>query len=82
MARDQWVNLRLTVQYHPAKQGSRACVHYRLMAKPPSEPWTELATVAMGRDDVDGVPWPPSRDDALALMTEVLMGIRWDEPPF
>lgn len=75
---DAYVNLRLSVQFHRGRGRGEDCVHYRLMAKPPGEAWTELSTVALGRERVTELQWPPSRDDALAIMNEVLLGLRWE----
>lgn len=83
MAQENWAHLRLSVHLIPRSGArDRATVDWRLSAKPPGGDWTTRDTVALGSDRVDGISWPPSRDDMLALMTEVLMGIRWEEPPF
>lgn len=84
MARNNWANIRLSVSVHPntSKGQGALCADWRLYAKAPNENWTEGSTVAMGSEDVAGVQWPLTRDDALAIMTEVLMGVRWEEPPF
>ena len=83
MAQENWAHLRLSVAFSPRRGSSgKGTVDWRLSAKPPGADWTARDTVAHGSDAVDGVPWPPSRDDMLAMMTEVLMGIRWAEPPF
>lgn len=84
MSANNWAHVRLSVSLHPnSRKGEGAlCVDWRLHAKAPSEQWTERAVVAHGSDHVVGVPWPPSRDDVLAAMVEVLMGVRWSEPPF
>lgn len=84
MAKNEWADVRLTCAIHPNRFAgpNSLCVDWRLTAKAPGEQWTERSTVAMGSEPVAGVPWPVSRDDALAVMTEVLMGVRWEEPPF
>jgi hypothetical protein len=83
---EHWANLRLSISYIPARGTRRGHVDWRLSAKPPNRTWDERFTVAFGSELVDGVGWPPSREDMLAMMTEVLMGIRWesadDSPPF
>lgn len=83
MVQENWAHLRLSVHFTPARGARRGgTVDWRLHAKPPGGEWSTRDVVAHGSERVDGVPWPPSRDDMLALMTEVLMGIRWTEPPF
>lgn len=87
MAQENWAHLRLSVAFIPRRgAGHQGTVDWRLSAKAPGGDWTERDTVAFGSDSVHGVPWPPSRDDMLAMMTEVLMGIRWTpgegDPPF
>lgn len=84
MATENWAHLRLTVQLVPTGGfgSTRARLYWRLSAKPPGGDWTQRDDVALGQEIVEGVPWPPSRDDMLAAMTEVLMGVRWSEPPF
>lgn len=87
MAEENWAHIRLSVTLHPSRMGALdASLHWRLEAKPPSGDWTMRHTVAFGAERVEGLGWPPSRDDMLAAMTEVLMGIRWTaegaEPPF
>lgn len=84
MVQENWANLRLTVQLVPTGGfgSQRARLYWRLSAKAPSEAWDRRSDVALGQEIVEGVPWPPSRDDMLAAMTEVLMGVRWTEPPF
>lgn len=83
MSQENWAHLRLSVAYVP-RRGVRGQGHvdWRLSAKAPGDEWSLRDTVAFGSEPVDGVGWPPSRDDMLALMTEVLMGVRWEEPPF
>lgn len=83
MATENWANVRLSISYVPASRSHlKGHVNWRLSAKAPGDGWDKRADVAFGTDLVDGVGWPPSRDDMLAMMTEVLMGIRWEEPPF
>lgn len=83
MSQENWANVRLTVTYIPRQgPGRRGTCDWRLSAKAPGGDWTMRDTVAFGSEAVDGIGWPPSRDDMLALATEVLMGVRWDEPPF
>lgn len=83
MASENWANLRLSISYVPARGwAGKGHVDWRLSAKPPGQGWDTRSDVAFGSEPVGGIGWPPSRDDMLALMTEVLMGIRWDEPPF
>lgn len=78
MAADNWAHVQLGVSIHPSHRGDRVlCVDWRLSAKAPSEQWTTRSTVAHGSERVQGVAWPLSRDDALACMVEVLMGVRW-----
>lgn len=84
MSANNWAHLRISASIHPStRQGAGTlCVDWRFEAKPPGEQWTARATEAFGSERVQGVPWPPSRDDALAILTEVLMGVRWgDEQP-
>lgn len=83
MVQENWAHLRLSVCFSPRRVGSdQGSVDWRLSAKPPGRGWSERDTVAFGSERVDGIAWPPSRDDMLALMAEVLMGVRWTEPPF
>lgn len=83
MAEENWANVRLSVTYVPDRGAPmRGRCEWRLSAKPPHGDWTMRDTVAFGAEKVDGVAWPPSRDEMLALVTEVLMGLRWEEPPF
>ena len=76
-AHTQFAHVRLGVQYHPNHRTGRHCLHYRLEAKAPGEEWSTRSTVVHGTEHLDGASWPPSRDDMLAMMVEVLMGIRW-----
>lgn len=80
MAGTGWAHVQLGVSVHPDRsRPGQLCVDWRLSAKAPSEQWSVRSTVAHGSERVDGCAWPPSRDDVLACMTEVLMGIRWTE---
>lgn len=81
MTTENWANIRLSVSYVPDRQvAGRGRCEWRLSAKPPGADWTLRDTVAFGAERVDGVAWPPSRDDMLAMATEVLLGVRWVEP--
>lgn len=84
MAGNNWADVRLSASIHPNSfgGGQSLCVDWRLSSKAPGATWDERATVAFGSEAVAGIPWPPSREDALAVLTEVLMGIRWEAPPF
>lgn len=76
---DQWAHARLSVSVHPTKRRQGAvCVDWRLEAKAPGDQWSLKHTVGFGSVlMLSG--WPPSRDDVQYMMTELLMGMRWDE---
>lgn len=86
MAANNWAHVRLSVQMHPrSRAGFPMCLDWRLEAKAPGDEWSLRSTVAFGSEKIDGLVWPVSRDDMLAAMVEVLMGVRWespDGPPF
>lgn len=78
MPANNWSHVRLAVQLHPsAGEEERSCLHWRLEAKAPGDEWTLRSTVGFGQALVHGQPWPPSRDDMLAAMVELLMAARW-----
>lgn len=79
MAEENWADVRLSVSIQPTrdpKHPTRA--DWRLWAKAPGRPWTEREVVAHGSDRVAAMKYPPSREDMLAVMIEVLLGIRWE----
>lgn len=79
-ANQQWAHLRISCSIHPSSSGRNVlCADWRFEAKAPGDQWTQRATVAFGSERVQGIPWPPSRDDALAVLTELLLGVRWDD---
>lgn len=77
-AAENWVMVRLTAVIEGTGRFAPPQVSWRLEAKPPGGSWTTRHTVAFGREKLAELQWPPSRDDALAILTEVLLGIRWE----
>lgn len=77
-AQENWANARLSVTIE-RRYGGGCRVDWRLSVKPPSASWDVRSTVAHGSENLAGVTYPPSRDEVLAAMVEVLMGIRWTE---
>lgn len=82
MAANNWAHVRLSASIHPTGrrgQHGELCVDWRLEAKAPGDEWTLRSTVRFGSERLAGIPWPPSRDDALAVLMELVMGCRWED---
>lgn len=84
MAEDNWANIRVSVSIHPATRfaPNEWCLDYRVSAKAPSEAWTEAHVVAHGTHRVPADRWPPTKAAALAAVDDVVMTLRWQDPPF
>lgn len=80
---NHYAQVQLTVTLiRPRRADAPSYVDWRLAAKAPEEDWTLRHTVAFGHDAA-AVSYPPSKDDMLALMVEVLLGLGADgSPPF
>lgn len=80
MPANNWAHARISVSLHPSSRGpGTLCADWRLEAKAPGDEWTLRSTVRFGSERLQGMAWPPSRDDVLAVLVELLLGCRWED---
>lgn len=76
-ATSNYAQVKLTVTVEPGmREGRPPRLDWRLWAKAPAEEWSIKHSVGHGSTPV-ATAYPPSRDDMLALMIELLMSMEW-----